>query len=154
MSIDQDQLDILRRYVRKGKLPKDLVYSIGYAIGLIDRFAEMETEPPFFGKPIKEDPPFRYPIAVEVRPSKKPAVCHRGTMMMDASGDFFPHVPDPTSGICIHCGDGAPPPPPEAFEKKPEGNRIETVGCAEHGSHKLEVRPDGSYDKPDCAMFR
>lgn len=57
-------------------------------------------------------------------------------------------------GVCAYCGDGQKPPPPEAYEKPVTENRIETIPCAEHGFHSLTVRPDGSYDKPDCAMFK
>lgn len=81
------------------------------------------------------------------------AECRRGTMTVDAEGNPFPHLKPDSTGVCVFCGDGAKEPPPEAIEKPITEDRIETVGCALHGSHKLTVHPDGSYAKPDCEMF-
>jgi hypothetical protein len=80
--------------------------------------------------------------------------CRRGNARIDGAGNPFSHERDPGSKICVWCGDGAPPPPPHAYEKKFDGPRYETIACAEHGSHRLEIKPDGGYEKPDCEMFK
>ena len=87
----------------------------------------------------------------EFRVRRVPASCRRGTAEVDANGQPFAHMRPPETGVCIFCGDGQKPAPPE---KPITEDRLETVMCAHHGFHKLIVHPDGSYDKPDCPMFK
>jgi hypothetical protein len=114
--------------------------------------------------PTADEKIFMHPSVPHPLPPEKPlvqrkiiiqnATCRRGLKSADDSGAPFPHVRPPETGVCIFCGDGQREAPPEAVEPPIPEIRHETVGCSEHGSHKIEVRRDGSYDMPDCEAFR
>jgi hypothetical protein len=75
--------------------------------------------------------------------------CRRGSATADNNGIPFSHVIPPETKVCVWCGFGAKT---GSVEVIPE-TREETIPCAEHGAHKIAVRQDGSYDKPDCELF-
>lgn len=150
---DRKQVDLMHSYALKGNLPVDLVLAMGYVVGLIGKL-----EDTIHAMQMHIDDVPTYEMPEEQRGGPKPIArnkdsCRRGTATVDAKGKPFQHEIDGTLGYCLWCGLGAPESKPDPAANLLARGMIETVACDEHGSHRIEVKPDGTFDKPDCKMF-